>query len=57
MKTVELPDTLKSIEKYAFYNCSSIRSIDIPDSTARIGEYAFADCKMLEDIKLSRKSL
>ena len=37
IKTVILPDTLKEIEEYAFYNCTSVESMTLPDELEVIG--------------------
>ncbi len=36
-----IPDSVTSIGKYAFYNCSGLTSITIPDSVTSIGKDAF----------------
>ncbi len=46
-----IPNSVTSIEKYAFYNCSGLTSITIPNSVTSIGDRAFAGC-MLENILL-----
>ena len=46
LKTITLPDSLKYIGKYAFYNCSSLCGVSM-DSVVEIGEYAFSDCHKL----------
>jgi len=39
-----IPESVKSIGKYAFYGCSSLISVTIPQSVTRIGESSFYDC-------------
>ena len=41
---IVLPDSVTSIGKYAFFDCSSLTSITIPDSVASIGKNAFYEC-------------
>ena len=36
-----IPDSVTSINNYAFYNCSSIANVTIPDSVMSIGKSAF----------------
>ena len=42
-----IPDSVTSIESYAFRGCSSLTSVTIPDSVTSIGSYAFQDCSSL----------
>ncbi|MBQ8738588.1 MAG: leucine-rich repeat protein, partial [Clostridia bacterium] len=46
----EIPNSVKSIEDYAFFDCSSLASITISDSVTSIGEGAFYDCSSLASI-------
>ncbi len=39
-----IPNTIKEIKKYAFYNCKGLTSITIPSSVTSIGVYAFYKC-------------
>lgn len=41
---INLPDTLTSIGKYAFYGQESLENIMIPKSVSKIEDYAFARC-------------
>ena len=41
LKTVELPDTIKSIGSYAFFWCDGLTKINLPEGLERIGSYAF----------------
>ena len=50
VKTVEILDSVTSIDNHAFCGCSSISSIVIPDSVTNINEGAFADCTLLASI-------
>ena len=53
IKTANIPEeityegkdyTVKSIERYAFYGCSSLASVVIPNSVTSIREGAFYNC-------------
>ncbi|MDY4412544.1 MAG: leucine-rich repeat domain-containing protein, partial [Eubacteriales bacterium] len=48
-----IPDSVTSIGKYAFYNCSGLTSITIPDSVTSIGNSAFSGCTSLTYIKFN----
>ena len=53
-KNSVIPNSVTSIGKYAFYDCSSLTSIVIPDSVTSIDEYAFNRCyKLIEVYNLS----
>jgi hypothetical protein len=39
-----IPNSVTSIEGYAFYNCSGLTSVTIPNSVTSIGEVAFSGC-------------
>lgn len=43
-------NTVKSIPRYAFVGCNSLKKITISNSTSTIGEKAFYDCTALNDI-------
>lgn len=47
-----IPDTVTSIENYAFYKCSELTSITIPNSVTSIGGNAFQGCSKLTNIKI-----
>ena len=49
VKGIDLPDSLKTIGEYAFYD-SSIEEICIPSGVEDIGEGAFASCRSLTSI-------
>lgn len=44
---LRIPNTVTSISKYAFYNCTSLKSVMIPNSVTSIGKYAFFNCSGL----------
>lgn len=45
-----LPNTIKTIEEYAFNYTLNLKGIDIPESVETIGQGAFIDCKNLAHI-------
>jgi hypothetical protein len=44
-----IPNSVVSIENYAFENCTSLTSVTIPNSVTSIGENAFYGCNGLTD--------
>lgn len=50
LKTIILPDTIKSIGERAFHGCTGLSAIDIPDGVTSIGKLAFSGCTSLTDI-------
>ena len=47
-----VPDTVNSINAYAFYGCTNLKSIELPDSVSSIGISAFHACKNLERVNI-----
>lgn len=43
---VALPNTIESIDEFAFYYCTSLKSINIPNSVRSIGRFAFRSCNL-----------
>lgn len=52
IEEVVLPETIKTIEKNAFENCSSLKNINL-SSVTKINESAFRGCKSLMSVDLS----
>ena len=50
-----MPETITSIDTYAFYGCSTLTEVTIPDSVTSIGTNAFRDCTNLSNVTLSKK--
>ncbi|MDE6585286.1 MAG: leucine-rich repeat domain-containing protein [Clostridia bacterium] len=49
---LEIPDSITSIVRYAFYGCSSITSVVIGNNVTSIGQSAFQNCSGLTSITL-----
>lgn len=49
---IHIPNSVTSIDNYAFDNCTSLTSITIPNSVTSIGSYAFAGCTSLESVTI-----
>ncbi len=47
LKNLVIPDSIISIEDYAFAYCSELTDVTIGDNVASIGNYAFYGCKKL----------
>ena len=47
---IEIPDTVKIISEYAFYQCNDITSVTIPVTVNKVCDKAFAYCKNLKKV-------
>ena len=52
LKSVVIPNSVKSIGWGAFKNCMGLTSVTIGNSVTSIGEYAFYDCKGITSISI-----
>ena len=52
MTSISLPEGVKSIGRYAFYQCFSLTSITIPNTVESIGEYAFSSCQAATSVTI-----
>ncbi len=57
IKSITLPDSLKSISSSAFENCEKLQSITIPSSVSYIGSYAFYGCDRLKKVTFNTNKL
>ena len=48
IKSIYIPDTVTSIDPYAFTPCKALKTISVPDSVTSIGEGAFDGCDSLQ---------
>lgn len=51
-KSITLPNSIKTIEPYAFYGCDSLENINLPEGLTSIGHFAFYDCWKIETVKI-----
>ena len=49
---IQIPNSVISIESYAFSDCSNLTSIQIPDSVTSIGGGAFRNCSKLTSVEI-----
>ena len=52
IKSVVIPEGVRSIGNYAFSGCISMTSAVLPSTLTEIGEYAFDRCESLESIRI-----
>lgn len=50
IKSVHIPDSVKTIGKNAFYGCTKLESVTLPAGLTRISEYCFYSCSSLKNI-------
>ena len=51
-QTITIPNSVTTIEDYAFKGCSSLTSVTIPNSVTTIGERAFYNCSSLTSVTI-----
>ena len=49
---IVIPDSVTSIQNYAFCGCDSLTSVTIPNGVTSIGNYAFSYCRSLESVTI-----
>ncbi len=52
VKDLVIPNSVTSIENFAFYGCSGLTSITIPSSVTSIGGLAFSNCTSLTSVTI-----
>ena len=50
LKSLTIPNSVTSIDNYAFMNCSSLSKVEFPNSITSIGAYAFSGCSRLTEM-------
>lgn len=50
MRSVVIPDTVTTIEEYAFFESAKLKELTLPSSVTSVGEFAFASCKNLRKV-------
>lgn len=54
---IVIPDSVKFIGDYAFYECGYLKELFIPKSVKHIGEKAFAGCSKLQSIVVDKTNM
>ncbi len=52
LKSITIPDTVKKIDKMAFYGCKKLERVAIEEGVAYIGVSAFASCPKLTSVMI-----
>ena len=52
IKLITLPDSIKEIKSYAFYDCQNLEHVNLGNNLVCIGNYAFAQCEKLKNVEL-----
>lgn len=52
LKSVTLPDSIKTVGKYAFSNCTALENVELPDSITELPEGMFTNCQYLSDVEI-----
>ncbi len=55
--SIVLPDSITTIEEYAFADCRALTDIHMPKSLNSIGDFAFQDCSKLPEMDLADTAL
>lgn len=50
-----LPEGCKEIGRWAFGECTNLKSVVLPNSLEKVGDFAFSGCRNLKSINLSEK--
>lgn len=56
IRNVTIPNTIKYIGNYAFYDCDSLLELEIPDSVGRLEAETFGNCVSLQEIRIGAKA-
>lgn len=56
IKSIDIPNSVVSIDDYAFLRCQGLKTVNIPSSVKSIGERAFAYCGNLATVNIATNS-
>ena len=54
LKNITIPDSVQSLEMWAFDGCTGITTISLPYNVKTVDAYAFADCSALRNIYFTK---
>ena len=54
LEEVQLPKSLKTIDKAAFTGCINLRKLELPETVEKIEDYAFEKCEKLKKVYLPK---
>ena len=52
LRTLNIPNSITSIEGWAFYDCDNLTSATIPSTVTSIGDEAFSNCQRLSNLTI-----
>ncbi len=53
-ETIDLPNTVTTIESYAFRSMKNLKEFTFPDSVSAVGSYVLADCTSLQKVTIGK---
>lgn len=56
LKRITIPDSIRKIKSFAFYNCVNLNKVTIGKNVKKIERSAFAYCAKLNDVKILNKN-
>lgn len=57
LEEVVIPESVHTIEEYAFYKCNALKSVIISSNVKTIGVNAFLECTSLEDVFINSQTI
>ena len=52
VRSIEIPEGVKTIEDSAFEDCEKLERIELPESMEQVGQYAFKGCRGVSHLKI-----
>ncbi|GEM_PF-3459895 len=52
LKSITIPNSITSIDEYAFSGCTGLTSVTLPNTMTKIGGWSFMDCRNLKNITI-----